>query len=357
MEDYEEQYEETLSIKELCLYILRGWRPLVIAVLVGAILLGGYQLVSGLTAGEELVMTEEEIATAESTIASNETTISNDQASLTAKQSELEGLQQTLADYQATLALAMTAESADAEMIVTILELNDSIASTQSQISSANQSINSLNNEISSLQSTNESLRASMTETTSTDVSLKKVVVYAVVGAVLGFLLVCVVAFCRWFFGGTLRGPEALTDRYALPMLGSVYYPYTEEQEKKRNKIDRLLDRLSGIEKPEPEKEYALAAAKLQVLGKEGRRLMVTGTLEKQQLETVCQALNKCFPADGPSAFAAENPMRDPDAMLQVGGCDILLVEGVRRSKSAEVDELFRFLRLSQASVVGTFMV
>lgn len=356
MEDYEDQYEETLSIKELCMYILRDWRFLAIAILAGAILLGGYKLVSDLAAGEELVMTEEELASTQSTISGNETTISNDQASLTAKQSELEGLQQTLADYQATLELAMTVENVDTEMIVTILELNDAIASTQSQISSANQSINSLNEKISSLQSTNESLRASMEETVS-NFSLKTVITYAIVGAVLGFLLVCVVDFCRWFFGGTLRGPEVLTDRYALPMLGSTYYPYTEKQEKKRNKLDRLLDRLSGIEKPEPEKEYALAAAKLQVLGKEGHRLMVTGTLEKQRLETVCEALNQCFPAEGPSAFAAENPMRDPDAMLQVGDCDILLVEGVRQSKNAEVDELFRFLRLSQANVVGTFMV
>ncbi|MCD7748993.1 MAG: hypothetical protein LUH42_02965 [Oscillospiraceae bacterium] len=356
MEDYEEQYEETLSIKELCLYILRGWRPLLIAVLVGAVLLGGFKLVSGLAAGEELVMTEEELASAQSTIAGNETTIANDQTSLTAKQAELEGLEQTLADYQSTLELAMAVENVDGEMILTILELNDTIASVQSQISSANQSINSQNSEISSLQSTPESLRASMEETVS-NFSMKDVIVYAIVGAVLGFLVVCVVDFCRWFFGGTLRGPEVLADRYALPLLGSVYYPYTEEQEKKRNKLDRLLDRLSGIEKPEPEKEYALTAAKLQVLSKEGRRLMVTGTLEKQRLEEVCQALNQCLPADGQTAFAAENPMRDPDAMLQVSGCDILLVEGVRKSRSAEVDELFRFLHLSQANIVGTFML
>ncbi|MCD8115888.1 MAG: hypothetical protein LUE21_02030 [Oscillospiraceae bacterium] len=356
MEDREDQYEETISIKELCLYILRGWRPLLIAILVGAVLLGGYQLISGLAAGETLVMTEEEIASAQSTIAGNETTITNDQASLTAKQAELEGLQQTLSDYQATLELAMTVEDVDTEMIVTILELNDTIASTQSQISSANQTINSLNSEISSLQSTNESLRASMEETTS-DFSIKTVVVYAIVGAVLGFLVVCVVDFCRWFFGGTLRGPEVLADRYALPLLGSVYYPYSEEQEKKRNKLDRFLDRLSGIKKPDAEGEYALTVAKLQVLGKEGRQLMVTGTVDKQHLEAVCEELNKRLPAGGPAAFAAADPMRDPDAMLQVGGCDILLVEGVRQSKSREVDEMFRFLRLSQASIVGTFMI
>ena len=66
MEYNNAQYEETIDLKDLCIFILRKWRAMIIAIFAGIILLIGFKAVSSFMSDAAPEITEEQTSLAES---------------------------------------------------------------------------------------------------------------------------------------------------------------------------------------------------------------------------------------------------------------------------------------------------
>ncbi len=79
----ETAYEETIDLKDLCIYILRRWRVIVAAALVFAVLLGGYRYWTESHRPEELTESEEQsLEDSEAAIKDNQTAQKTAQAAI-----------------------------------------------------------------------------------------------------------------------------------------------------------------------------------------------------------------------------------------------------------------------------------
>lgn len=350
-------YEEEIDLKKLCIFILRKWRKLLIAAAIGAVLLGAYRTVAWLTETPQPVLTADEIEETQAQIASNEKTISSNQSNIPLKEAELAELQEQKESYDQLLEASASVETVDAAYVSDILEFNKMIEDVSEQISSVTQSINSMNNEISSLEASNAELTAKLEET-STSRSVKDVFTGIILGALLGIFLMCAYAGVRWLLDGHLRDTEEMEARYRIPVLGILSASKAAENKSSRGgKIDRWIDRLEGTPETNAPQAYQIAAAKLELLCKDGRKLLFTGTVEKEKLQEAFDGVKACLSAGEFELLSAENPMYHPEAMREVDGAALVLVEAVGISRRKEIDALVEFLSLAEVTVVGAVVV
>lgn len=260
---------QTIEIKELCIYILRRWRLLITAALIGAVLLGGYRTAMRVLKGPLPVLTEEEV----------------------------EERQEEPEEHQKEL------------------------------------------------------------EETIPVYTVKDIVLGAFFGGLLGVFLMAVYVFIGLFFRKTLRTGEELELWYELPLLCDLYSSGTAGKMAHRGKIDRLLDRIEGIEGPkEPKTEFAVAAAKLQLLARPEIPVVLVGTVDQEKMDAVYAAMRESLSAQ-PELIVAGNPMKQPEAVLRLSGASVVLVEEAETSKIREVHRLMEFLNLSKTPVIAAIVL
>ncbi len=355
MEHTNMDYGRTVDLKKLCIEILKKWRMLFIAAFIGGVLLGGYQLTVRLTAEEKPVLSQDEIKELEEKLEDNEEIIKRRKNSITDQNDLLAELRKSKKKYEVLLEQATSTEPSDAEMLVEIVEINEKIIEKQSQITSAFTQIEALEDDITTLEKVNEELTESLEETTPV-VRLRNILLWAVFGGMLGIAIVCVRVSISWSLDKTLQSVAEMKERFAIPVLGVL--PSSTEPAGRNGKIDRWIARLDNDSKPvDPENEYALAAAKLQLLAQPGQKIMLTGTVERTRLEQVFAALQKNLPADGCNLFVADNPVHYPESMLQLKNSAVLLVEAVHVSETCEIGALADFLRLGEAAIIGALVL
>lgn len=351
------QNEEVIDLKKLCFFILRKWRMLLIAAVIGAVLFGGYKTVSYLTAAPEPVLTQEEIEETQAQIVSNETTISNDQSTIPVKQAKLDELRVLKATYEESLSIAMSIEKVDSALVSDILELNNNIADVDSQIASVSQTITNLNHEITSLTETNDELNAKLNET-AVSKSWKSVANGVLIGAFLGLVIVCAYMAFLWVFGGKLQDVDAFALQYHMPVIGSVHEGTESDSAKPQGVIDRWIDRLAGSQAVvDSEQEYQILAAKIRLLAKEDCKILFTGTVEKDKLVKVYEGVKAHFLEEEYDLLVAENPMYHSEIMQQMHDSKLVLVEAAGLSKKKEITQLVEFLNVANIPVVGVVSV
>lgn len=172
-----EEYEEEIDIKDLCIFILKQWRKILIAILIGALILGGYQAAKGVLssskkdaeAAEDIEETTDEDAAAfkkykeqltaqqrildqKSVVQIREKKIENDQQAITYCEERLEYYTEQLADRNEQLDRFQTMV-ADVQSTEDLLTVNQQILSMQTEILSIESEIDTIRNRIYSYES------------------------------------------------------------------------------------------------------------------------------------------------------------------------------------------------------------
>jgi hypothetical protein len=171
-----EEYEEEIDIKDLCIFILKQWRKILIAILIGALILGGYQAAKGVLISsrtdtektdtektdseeaaefksyKEQLTAQQKILDQKSVVQIREKKIENDQQAITYCEERLEYYTEQLADRNEQLDRFQTMV-ADVQSTEDLLTVNQQILSMQTEILSIESEIDTIRNRIYSYES------------------------------------------------------------------------------------------------------------------------------------------------------------------------------------------------------------
>ncbi|MCD8130892.1 MAG: hypothetical protein LUE16_06380 [Lachnospiraceae bacterium] len=409
MGDNELEYEYEIDLKDLCVSVLKKWRFILLAAVAGAVLLGGLRVLINLTSAPELVMSsselteaeteiadaekaittaeteitrlEGEITKAETTIEANEKSIANIDDRVALAESQLENLNKFLDNYSAALEKLMESEEMDADLADRMTDYLVQIDTIQTSILSKETEIMDLYDSGPELEEANEDLaeaiedyeeqiaeqeslieeqeeliadlEVQMAQVTSVSLT-NKIVTFIILGAFVGICLICAYAFLQYCFDKTIHMEEDFSKYTGLHVLSSIDLA-EKDSGKKKNVIDRLIDKFAGIN---PEADHtsatqcAIAAAKIQVLTG-NKKVLVTGTVDGDRIEKVCAGLRESLPQGEYEVLSAENPMYHSEEILRMGEYGIVLVEAPHITKVKELLSLTGFLRLSDVNVIG----
>lgn len=395
--------EETIDLAALLAAALRKWRGLLLAMLIGALLLGGYKgyaafnkklpdvdtVLNSVAADREdftaeMIKYRDEIRAAESKIrANNEMISANDEkikandeyaAEINASIAELEEirseLQLTIEQTQAALDAGVSAPGEE------LLALNIQLLSARSDVIGAERQLADLagslgkikidnagcRKESASLIIENETLQqeieeqmAGLEKLLDGGSAVRACIKYAVLGAILGAFIFACVILLQYVFHGKIRRGEELGELYNVQVFGEA----SSDDTRKHGRFDRMLDRLEGVPQTALDKQqaYELAAAGVHAAGLDKPvKLAVTGTVEGAALQEVCEKLGALLP-DSYTVIKAENPVYNAAFLADMKQYTILWVEAKGASDKKEVDRLAELLWRSKVTVVGALVL
>lgn len=393
------EYENEIDLKKLCIYILRKWKVLLIAFVVGALLLGLLKAFSSpelvtdtaLVEANQTKITEYQTAlsTNQSTLSTNKSTIASNKNQISINEAAIEDQNQTLNDLQDVLdtheqmldeleAMQDAGLTNDEQVVVLdcAAEMTGRIYDLNAEIADVRESITNYESQIETLQQDNENLEAANktlaenieSQQTEIDrltaemepkqvpVSTGDIVTYTIIGALLGIILVCIWLCIKYIFSKKLKDEQDLVGRYGFYILGV----FNDINTKQQDLINRLLDKWAGIRRDQnTEDEYRLIAAKIQMSESKqpAHHLMVTGTLPFKTLQEVESKLKSFLPAEQYEIHAAENLAYNSDVLTQVKQYEIVLVEKKDASDVREIEKLAEVLKVSEVHVVGAIVL
>ena len=348
----ETQREQTIEVKELCIYILRRWRLIIVAALIGAVLLGGYRTAMQMLKGPQPVLTEEELEEHREQLDDMENSILDTQESIQNEQIGLSELQNSMSRYEELIDEVMESTRVSASAAVDLVEVNEKLAEKKSAVRSTLQKIEALKESIADVREDMQEIQEEMGETAPL-YTMKDMAMGFLGGGLLGAFLAMLFMFLCMAFGKTLRRGEDLGLWYGLPLLCDLCTCKTIERQRHHRWIDRLLDRLEGIEgTKDPNVEFAVAAAKLQLLAKPGMPVMLAGTVNIEKLDEVYSAMRASL-SNQIELHVAGNPMKQPEAVSRLSGSAVVLVEESGTSKIKEISQIIEFLNMSKTPVIA----
>lgn len=348
----ENQKTQGMEAKEICFYILRRWRLILAAALIGAVLLGGYFTAMRLVKGPMPILSEEELEKSQEELDEAEEEVRDTQESIQIKTTELSDYRDSVVSYEAILNQAQDNSRVTASQAMNLVELHEKIAEKKSAIASTTQRINELEQYIVDLQEDMAELREDMEETAPA-YTTKGIVMGFASGGILGMAFVVFFVFVGLAFRKNLRNGEELGAWYELPLLCDLYASATSGKRHSYGRIDRWLDRLEGIESnTDPDAAFAVAAAKLQLLVEPDVPVVLAGTADREKMDTLYKAMRQNLPAQM-EFLVAGNPMKQPEAVQQLAGAVVVLVEEAGVSNNREVRQTVEFLRLSNTRVIA----
>lgn len=393
------EYENEIDLKKLCIYILRKWKVLLIAFVVGALLLGLVKAFSSpelvtdtaLVEANQTKITEYQTAlsTNQSTLSTNKSTIASNKNQISINEAAIEDQNQTLNDLQDVLdtheqmldeleAMQDAGLTNDEQVVVLdrAAEMTGRIYDLNAEIADVRESITNYENHIETLQQDNENLEAANKTLTANiesqqteidrltaemepkqmPVSAGDIVTYTIIGALLGVVFVCIGLYLKYIFNRKLRDEQDLMARSGFYILGV----FNDINTKQQDLINRLLDKWAGIKKDQnTEDEYRLIAAKIQLSESKQptHHLMVTGTLPFETLQEVEAKLKNFLPVEQYEIHAAENLAYNSDVLTQIKQYEIVLAEKKNVSDVREVEKLAEILKVSEVDVVGAIVL
>lgn len=346
---------QTIEIKDLCIFILRRWRLLLVAALIGAVLFGGYRAAIETLKGPRLVLSEDELEEKQKSLEDMEESISDAQRNIQDKETTLSELQMSVDRYEALVAEAKETQRVSASMAVDLVEISEKVEEKKSEIKNTSQQIDDLENSIEDLNEEIEGIQDEMKETVPL-YSGKDIVIGSIFGGLLGMFFVAVYVFCG-SYKKILRNGEELRQWYEFPLLCDLYTPEAVDKRHRRGKIDRLLDRFEGIEGcKEPGTAFAVAAAKLSLLAEQGVPVVLAGTVDKEKMDAVCAAMRESL-SDQIELLVAGDPMKQPEAALRLAGAAVVLVEEAGTSRIKEIHQMMDFLNVSKTPVIAAVVL
>lgn len=372
-----EQTDEVIDLKDLCIYILRKWRLLLIAMLVGAVLLVTYRVflnpnaVSLSTTEQKEIQSlidanKKSISSYNASIQENNYKISENTKTIEADQVDLE-IQKDLASKLESIINKYS--SSGSQAIEALTDANIQLAAVKKKIYDYESEINALQQENENLPISNEDLQDKIDKLKDDNKSLSKslspqaskisigsIIKYAVIGSLLGGFIVFGIVFLQCILYKKLRSAKELSERYKLNVFGSLYVLPKSE---KHNKIDKVIDKLSGYSYTIDEKmQYMIISSAIQVMSSEkDEEIILTGTVDKEMIYNICDKLSEFLPKEKYKLSAVINPVYDPESLLKIKQHTVILLEAKDISDKREIDKLSGLLHAGKAEILGAVML
>lgn len=200
--------------------------------------------------------------------------------------------------------------------------------------------------QLGTLSSDLEKLQTQLAAFASTGVS-RSVVIMAIIGALLGAVLVCGFAVLMHICSSKAYSVRTLANHTGITVIGTL------TAQKKKNKIDLLLKKIEGRNIDTWENEIPLLAAYLKNIGCT-EKIMLTGDGDCTILKQVAESLANA----GIQAFAAESLLRSHNAMTVLAEANyVVLVEQQGNSKYSNIEKEISLLkRLNKPILGGVFI-
>lgn len=386
------QYEENIDLLWLIGNVLRRWKLLLIAVFIGALLLGAFKWVSApVDLENNIEKLQKELNdiyldyyALDAQIRGNEANIESYLQQVSACRDLLETQQQmkmtleeTLVSQQSTLAKAQdaldnsTSETERDRMAVVMSTAMENITKINVEIGSVDKSIQSTINQILTSQNSadtlaiqNEPLREQAVlilediaeleedlEEVSNASPVGSIIKNAILGGILGAFVDCGIVLLQYLLIKKLYTSLELKERYNLPVLGEFYSETLNCRGKFGNLINKLMSNVQTL--PEEKQVYELIAAEVKTQATSlPVRLAVTGTVDADMLHTVGEHLSAILPKEYNVSVIA-NPLCNSDFFVNLKEYTILLVEAKYISERNDIDKLAEVLCRNGANVVG----
>lgn len=356
--------ERSIYLKPLLQKILRQWKSLVLFVLAGAILLGGYQAFVPLKVpalDEDAIKSlDSQIKDCQESMLSNAqkrednlTTMGEKRAMIRELQADLVSEEDYLVLCRETLAQVqeLLADAGGENRIALLSQfttLNDDIRNAKSSMEQIKTSIESNEKDIQRLtRENNETIvesnrdlqekladlrlqKEQLENISNPDLAVrskKKIVIFAVVGGIIGACLRAGLVYLKTVSSHKLQDPDELVSGFGVPDLGSVKDPEN--------------------------RSFAcwMAIAQLEARVQSGQDVIVTGTLPPETLQQICTQLQTH--AEHFTLRAVSDPAQDAKSTKAVQNAQVILVESIGVSDYYRVANLIQVLKLCNASVLG----
>lgn len=186
-------------------------------------------------------------------------------------------------------------------------------------------------------------------------VSKTSIIIYLVLGAVVGIIFGIIVCSFRYMYGKTLRDVDDMRCRTGEAVIGTLYSPVYS----KKNRIFRKLDRWNGVyeitDMEEQTKRLAVDLS-IQLRMLHQTDVTLTGTADPEVIEEVGNKLSVLM--EGCSVSIGANPVYNLETVkkMMASGA-VVTVEKIGVSKVVEIQRLRDYLRNCRVRVLGGITV
>ena len=208
------------------------------------------------------------------------------------------------------------------------------------------------NNQLSELEEPEPPVGASRTSV------LKEGIKYGIIGFVAGAFMLAFAYALQYLLCGKLMDSDELNDRYGILLLGDYYAPLHAHT----NRIDRWIDRISGIteDKRSVESVYALSAANImvQVGTEKNPKLLLMGNAKSEDFDAAATALSEKLCSSGIDVIVAGNVNESASAIEKLQQTDqVVLIEQRGASRQQDIQKELLILRKLEKKIIGAIVL
>lgn len=187
---------------------------------------------------------------------------------------------------------------------------------------------------------------------------LKEGIKYGIIGFAAGAFVLAFVYALQYLLCGKLMDSDELNDRYGILLLGDYYAPLHAHT----NRIDRWIDRMSGIteDKRSVESVYALSAANImaQVDVEKNSKLLLMGNAKSEDFDAAATALSEKLCSSGIDVIAAGNVNESASAIEKLQQAEqVVLIEQRGASRQQDIQKELLILRKLGKKIIGAIVL
>lgn len=177
----------------------------------------------------------------------------------------------------------------------------------------------------------------------------------AIFGLALGAFVIIMICILFYLFSGKLKTARELRNRYDLSVMGEMNHSRAWWKGKG---LDWVIERLEfGKKKKDLTSELA-AVVSLIDHEKNGKDIVLTGTMEEKKLKKVYEGLAPALEKKGIILTMQPDYLRNSEAVLASGNADtVLLVEEKYKSKVKDLNRMAEMMIIENANVIGAVLV
>lgn len=181
---------------------------------------------------------------------------------------------------------------------------------------------------------------------------------YGIFGFVAGAFVLAFVYALQYLLCGKLMDSDELNDRYGILLLGDYYAPLHAHT----NRIDRWIDRMSGIteDKRSAESVYALSAANIiaQVGAEKNSKLLLLGNAQSGDFNAAATALSEKLCSSGIDVIVAGNINESASAIEKLQQAEqVVLIEQRGASRQQDIQKELLTLRKLEKKIIGAIVL
>ena len=185
-------------------------------------------------------------------------------------------------------------------------------------------------------------------------VSKSSIIIYLILGAVVGIVFSMVFFSFRYMYGSKLRDEDDLRCRTGERVIGTLHSPaYRSGKDKMIRKLDQWNGVVEITDQEEQLKRIALDI-KLQMQKLHFSSAILTGTVSKEVIEEIGEKLVALFKGSDCTIYIGADPVHDMDTAEQLMTADaVVTLEKIGVSRVAEIQKLRNYLNDCHIKVLG----